>query len=257
MSATTASSSFFATILRPHKGNVAIWLNALWMFAGIFFLGWSASSILLAYFFETIIIGIIHIMKMLVVTYAGKTQKEASLNKKEYKEPPLSLVLFFIMHYFFFIFVQSVFLFSFMEGSDPGIKKAFNVVGNYMYVLERPDVQQAVLAIILMNVILAIRNFFIPGKQHQYTVKEMLFQPYLRIFIQQFVVILGGFFLLFGGSTGAAIVLILLRLFIDLSLQAAAQRKEIKEKIIQKMSEKQTEEEVKKTKSMLSTFFDA
>ncbi len=257
MSATTISSPFFATILRPRKGNITIWLNALWMFAGIFFLGWSASSILLAYFFETIIIGIIHIVKMLTVTYAGQAQKESGRNKKEYKEPPLSLVIFFIMHYFFFLFVQSVFLFSFMQGGDSGIKKAFHVVGNYMQVLERPDVQQAVLAIILMNVILAIRNFFLPGKYHQYTVKEMLFQPYLRIFIQQFVVILGGFFLLFGGSTGAAVVLILLRLFIDLCLQAAAQRQDIKENIIRKMSEKQTAEDAKKTESMLATFFDA
>lgn len=251
------SRSFYRSILVPNRDNAAVWLNALWLLTGIFFLGWSSASVLLAYFLETIIIGIIHIVKMIAVLKWGKAQRrEARSDPGNGALNTWVAIPFFIFHYFFFIFVQSVFLFSFMERRDADISSAFNVFHNYGVILGRADVQQAVLAIVLMNVVLAVKNFFLPQKYHQYTISLLFFQPYLRIFIQQFTVLLGGFFILLGGTVAAAIILIVLRLAVDLFLLAASKSMTVRDRLKNKLAEKQTGDDRRKTKEMFDAFLD-
>ena len=246
--------SAYKRIFFPNRDNAALWLNACWLLIGIFFLGWGPASVLLAYFLETMVIGLIHIIKIFTVWKWGQKQERIATERGLLQGG--GAILFFFVHYFFFVFVQSVFLFSFMERRDADIVNAFDVWHNYLQVLKRPDVQQALMAIVFTNVILAIRHFFLPGKYRELTISQLFFQPYLRIFIQQFTVLLGGFFMLLGGMHAAAVILILLRLTVDLVLLAASRHTPLRERISDKLTEKQQEGDRKKTKEILDTFLN-
>src|SRR5690606_13790982 len=89
-----------------------------------------------------------------------------------------------------------------------------------------------VLSLLAANVAYALRNFFIPKRYMDRTVKEMFVQPYPRIFMQQFVTIITGFALIaFDAPTVAVLVLILIRFCFDLCIQAAVKSAAFKVKL--------------------------
>ncbi len=242
-------------ILLPNKANAFLWVSALCMLFGLLVLHWSPASVLTAYFFETIIIGLIHVVKMLTVLFWSKAQKAIPPNKKT-NENHGGSILFFIAHYFFFVFVQSVFMFLLLQGEVSGVKDSFQVWNNYAVLLQQSDTQQAVALIFFTNIVIALRQFFIPGKYHVYTLAGMFMQPYVRIIIQQFVVIVSGFFMFMNGAIVAAILLIATRLVIDLYLFAAASKKETKEALLNALTNKQDDKTKAKTKDMLRGMLD-
>ncbi|RZL97748.1 MAG: hypothetical protein EOO88_62125 [Pedobacter sp.] len=58
--------------------------------------------------------------------------------------------------------------------------------------------------------------FIISGKYRQTSMMLVMFEPYGRIFIQQFTVILGSMFLTFGWGKGFIVVFAAAKLFFDL-----------------------------------------
>ncbi|MFN3665459.1 MAG: DUF6498-containing protein [Sediminibacterium sp.] len=233
----------------PTGRNLFIWANSLLMLAGLFFFGWRPVIIVFAYVFETIIIGIIHLFKLWYVLKYGEAQNNHVASKDPRQINGYGIIPFFLVHYFFFIFVQSVFIFSAVGKSLPGLSSdAFNVFGNYKFLLSQTDMQLAFASIALANIGYTFRNFFVTGRYHKYTVNMLFMQPYIRIFIQQLVAILAGFFFFFkDGAMVAALLLIITRLVLDLYLQAikynAQARNKLKEKLSAKGSKLQVTDE--------------
>jgi Family of unknown function (DUF6498) len=58
--------------------------------------------------------------------------------------------------------------------------------------------------------------FVLSGEYKTISMMKLMFQPYGRIFIQQFTVILGSMFLTFGWGTGFMIVFVLAKIFFEL-----------------------------------------
>jgi uncharacterized membrane protein YjjP (DUF1212 family) len=101
-----------------------------------------------------------------------------------------------------------------------------------------------------------IFTFLREGKQHKHTTKMLLFQPYLRIFVQQFVVIISGFFiLLFPNGIAVALILIIFRLFIDLTGVYIGSDKKQKQKITGFISKKIPDKETE-AGELIDLFFD-
>lgn len=241
-------------MLLPTKANAFLWVSALCMLFGLLFLHWSPAAVLTAYFFETIIIGLLHVVKMLAVLWWGKEQPALPAGKNN--SHPGFLVPFFGVHYFFFVFVQSVFMFLLLQGEVPGIKEPFQVLHNYHVLLQNSDTQQAVALIAFTNLVLVLRQFFLPRKYRTATVQALFLQPYLRIFIQQLVVILSGFFIFLPGAVIAAVLLILIRLGIDLVLFAVTNRKEKREELVNALTREQEGEVQAKTREALRNMPD-
>lgn len=223
----------------PNKENLFIWLNALVMFTGLLFFNWRPAIIVFAYVFETIIIGIIHIFKLWSVLSWGSTQKNTPVSKDPRQMNGFGIIPFFIVHYFFFIFIQSVFIFSFMGSSIPGISNdGFDVLGNYSLLLSQTDMQLAFACIVVTNTAQATRQFFIPQRYHDFTMQELFMQPYIRIIVQQFVSILAGFFfLLLNNGLSVAIVLIIVRSVIDLYLCALKHNSSMRQHLMAKINQ--------------------
>jgi hypothetical protein len=227
------------TIYFPSSRNLFIWLNMLMMLVGLFFLGWRPVIIVFAYVFETIIIGIIHLFKLWMVYRYGQAQRNTPVSKDPRQMNGWGIIPFFLVHYFFFIFVQSVFIFSTVGKGLPGLPSdGFNVLANYRFLLSQTDMQLAFASIAIANLAYSIRNFFIPQRYHVYTLKGLFMQPYIRIFVQQLVAILAGFFFFFAdGAMVAAVLLIFTRFALDLYLFAVKYNPLVQQKLIDRITQ--------------------
>jgi len=227
-------------IFLPSSRNMFIWLNTLMMLAGLFFLGWRPVIIVFAYVFETIIIGIIHLFKLWMVYRYSNTQKNAPVSKDPRQMNGWGIIPFFLVHYFFFIFVQSIFIFSTVGKNLPGLPSdGFNVLANYRFLLSQTDMQLAFASIAIASLAYSIRNFFIPQRYHNYTLSILFMQPYIRIFVQQMIAILAGFFFFFtDGAMVAAVLLICTRFALDMYLLGVKYNPVVQADFINRLTQK-------------------
>lgn len=224
------------SILYPTPQNAFVWLSSIYLLFLLYIGKASPMTILFAYFLETIIIGVFNAIKMFCSIQFGKS--------KGY-----GLILFFLFHYGFFVAIQSIFAFSLfgIEGASI-IKEPFNLLENYTNILHLEDIKYALPAIVFTHLGKFLSDFLKNEKYIKFTADEIMFKPYIRIFIQQFVVILAFFFVVFSEAGYiAAILLILFRLFVDLTLESIKENSEILDVLSEKLAnEKASKEEVKK-----------
>lgn len=239
--------------LIPNSRNYLIWGFSLLMLCGLFIFNWKAETILLTYFFETIAVGFIHIFK-LFATFLYSTK--SSGQKGKHPASSFFYIPFFAIHYFFFVFIQSVFVFAFFTSAIPGLKDSFDVWGNYKYLLGIPEYFMAFLSVILVNVAFALKNFFLPKKYLNKELESLFTQPYLRIFIQQFVTILTGFtFLFINAALISALILIFFRLIIDLALNYAIYDLDFRNRLINFIYKSKDQNDLDKARKELNIFF--
>ena len=237
------------SILKPSLRNISIWINTLFLL-GLLLFGWADSfSIVIIYFLETLLIGFLQIIKMTITGLYGEKQKREG-------DSTIALILFFIVHYSMFVGIQSVFVFLFFESDYAGIKEPFQILSNFRYALSFSEIRYGLLIIFCGLFFQMIVTFLRDGKQHKYTTKMLMFQPYLRIFVQQFAVIISGFFIiLFSNGLVVALLLILFRLFIDLTGAYIGSDKVQKQKISKFLSQKEPEKE-SDVADMIDLLFD-
>ena len=228
------------------------------MLTGLFFLGWRPVIIVFAYVFETIIIGIIHLFKLWMVYRYGRLQKNLSLSKDPTEIKGWGIIPFFLVHYFFFVFVQSIFIFSTVGRSLPELPSdGFDVWTNYYFLLSQTDMQLAFASIAIANLSYSIRNFFLPKRYHEFPITALFMQPYIRIFVQQLVAILAGFFFFFAnGAMVAAVLLILTRFVLDMYLFAIKYDPVVQQNFISRFTKSDQTKKIKITPQQIDLFLE-
>ena len=207
--------------LIPNKHNLFVWLNAIFLITLLLIGKADPLTIVMAYFLETLIIGIVNVFKMFMVI---------STNPKGEKD--YGLIIFFIFHYTFFVAVQLIFVFVFLGMSDSNIKEPFNLIENITYTMSLKGMVIVLTSILIYNLADYYFNFIVPKFYKKTTTTKLFSRPYPRIVVQQFAVILGGFFIIFSsGLFAVAILLILFRTFIELLFLSNSKLFEPKEKI--------------------------
>lgn len=191
--------------------NKNVWLTALFYIALIIIGKLSATEFVIVYALETIIIGVFHAIRMLTITFLSNKM----INDKG---KGIGLTLFFLVHYGFFVFIQTTFFFVFLSIGDTRISDSLGVT-NFLTVLQFEGVRVALALMIISHFFKYWFNFYKNERFQKVEIGLYMFQPYLRIFIQQFVAIIPGFFIIFGnGGFAVAIVLIVIRTVVDLFL---------------------------------------
>ena len=172
----------------------------------------SATEIVILYAIETIVVGLFHVIKLLFISFL-----RADSPKKKWTG--FSYAGFFIIHYGIFVFVQTTFFFEFLSMEDQRISDSIGFQ-NFITVLGFPGIQ---VGLALMLISYAMRFwiiFYQSGYYKTVQVESYIFQPYLRIFIQQFVAILPGIFIIFGNAGFvAAVLLIIIRGVVDFYIE--------------------------------------
>jgi len=166
------------------------------------------------YFLETLIIGIFNVIRMFTISiYNSKEDKGALVGG-------FFMSLFFMVHFGIFYFVQL----ALILGSGSGIDSAFPVKGGmlpnpflfFKYTIGTEG-RYVVLGIILYQVMYYLYKFIGKGEYRNKAIQQQMMEPYGRILVQQFVVIIGGFFIIFMKSGLAfSILLIIFKTILDL-----------------------------------------
>lgn len=189
----------------------------------------SPVDIVIIYAIETVLIGLFHAMRMVVVSFSSTSVETGK---------GLGLTLFFLAHYNLFTFIQTGFFFSFLASSDDRFEGGMGLK-NWETVLGSEGVQWA---LIVLTITLTARfyiHFLLPGNYHEIRVDRYMFVPYIRIFIQQFVAIIPGLFVIFfDGGYIAALLLIVLRSLLDTWLARMKKKPDYTDKFVHYLMKK-------------------
>lgn len=176
----------------------------------VFFFGWGAAPLVLLYWAENVIIGVVTFLRIIassVWTLGGIGSVFGFF-----------LAAFFSFHYGMFCFGHGVFLFSFINvpGADigmgpPGPDAIIDMLR--AIVAAYPAALYAMGLILVFQLIAAVMDYW-PRRQHEYaSPQEEMFSPYGRIIVLHVGVFAGAFALLaIGDPAIGVLVLILLRM---------------------------------------------
>lgn len=162
---------------------------------GVWFLGWNAIEVFTVYAMETLIVGILTVLKLLICTlYKGKDSWQS--NGRITQTSGLVFILFFIVHFGIFAAVQTT-IFSQVARITPPHSGAMHFFFHWWEYIS-PDMAW-MLGGFLVSYLARDMVPFLQRRDYQSrSMMLIMFQPYGRILIQQFTVILGSMFLNFG-----------------------------------------------------------
>ena len=203
------------------SGYMLVFANLLFII-GIIFFDWSGYAVIAAYFLETILLGAINIIKMFIISIAqpGPTPKKKRVFK-DFKMYGIAGILFFIFHFGMFVGVQLViFIRSGMDIDNTFPYRSPGFIPNIYDFFKQtlPADGGLFLAVLLgSHLFYFVSDFIIKKEFKTITFERQMMFPYVRVIIQQFVVIIGGFILMIGrGGAAIAIFLIILKTMADL-----------------------------------------
>lgn len=190
--------------------NLSLLLINLVPLAGVFLYNWNANSLILFYVAETILIGIIHVIKMSALWVMNSKRESAlSVVRTNTGVKGLGLIPFFIFHFGFFVFVQMMIFGGFTHQNLINVFPTL-FTGTYKYALS---------TIFITKILMLISELFWDNESEKKLPDDVFFEPYPRIFVQQLMVILGGWFAIIGNTLiGYLLVLVLSKTIIDLGL---------------------------------------
>ena len=181
--------------------------------AGVWFWGWDPKEVFIVYCLETIIIGVFNLLKMGIVTAVRKkdlwyTSGGSTLT------PGIVFMLFFLVHYGMFVAIQTG---LFIQVS--GLGNQFHI-GFFGFFLRWPQYISKDSCIMLVGFAISyafkmLWGFIGKGEYRTTSLMKLMFQPYLRIFIQQFTVIGGSIFLSFGVGKVFLLIFALMKIFFE------------------------------------------
>ncbi|MBC8756760.1 hypothetical protein H2O64_18950 [Kordia sp. YSTF-M3] len=211
----------------PNRQNAFIWFNVLFVATLLLTGETDAFSIVMAYFMETLIIGAIHVVKMYrILKYANTTGVKRTANNGG------GMILFFIVHYTFFVAIQSIFVFVLLEMKDPKIDP-FSILQNIEHILTTYEgIYPILISLAIFNIADFYLNFIVPKAYQNITIEQSFLGPYGRIVVQQFAVILGFFFFIFSFAIDIVALLIVgIKALIDFYIVSNPEKNLFKGKI--------------------------
>ncbi len=180
--------------IKNDKTSYFIILHNLVPIFGVIFLDWDPIAIVYIYIAETIVIGFFNLFKILLAKKAIKqadgTYKNANFRTK------LFMAVFFLLHYNAFNYGQIVIITSNIPGREffSGELKYF-----IDYFIYNDGILLALGAIIFTHLFSFFYDYIRPKAYNVFSPLTLIFLPYGRIFLQQFVGLAGAFFVEFFG----------------------------------------------------------
>ncbi len=226
--------------LRDRSVIILIAVNLLPL-VGVLCFDWDAIMIVMFYCIETFIIGVFNIAKM-IKSEAEIPKEHLQKNVSNFSQTnnfgnkpgciKAAMVPFFIVHYNAFVIIQTVVIVLLsIQASD--IELNLNSFISYEFIIN-------VVLIVFSHAYSYKKNYIDKEEYKKQPITSLMFTPYKRVFIQQFTVILGTFFIiLFQGPAGFLILLVGLKLIFDIRAHKISHRE--KNSFLDKMIDLQKE----------------
>lgn len=235
---------------QPINGN-SVFIQSVFLIALLVLGKADPMAIVFAYVLETIIIGVIHVVKLYYVIENNQPSKKIAKLENYFFIP------FFIVHYGFFVSIQSVFIYIAFAIADTRFSTSLSI-SNFIDIFNLQGFKLVALSIIVSNLVSFYFSFLKTKKYENQNLETYMLKPYLRIFVQQFLAIIPFVFLYVTDSVGiiAAILLILMRTILDYYFITVAKNPEKIKKIALRILDKNKPEELPNIEKSLITFFE-
>ena len=189
---------------------------------GVLFFGWSVWNILVIYWLENGIVGVINVLKMSVATGDEVTPGVTLMvnGRPATSATKMGLIPFFIVHYGIFWFVHGIFVLT--------LPAFFSLMSDDGMTLDIGPVVFAALGLAISHGLSFWWNFLHGGEYRRTTAAALMFAPYKRLVALHITIIFGAFAVMFTGAPAAAVaVLVAIKTAIDLGLHLAEHRGEL------------------------------
>lgn len=178
---------------------------------GVAVLGWSVFEILVLYWLENVVVGVLNLFRM---AWSRGDDGPMGCAMKAIMMP------FFVVHYGMFTFVHGIFVGAIFGGPSTTNIGPFEL-GWVWPVIAQHHLWFAVAALVLSHGVSFVANYLGEGEYRRTTMQQLMTRPYTRIVVLHLVIILGGFVVMALGAPIAALVLLVgLKLGIDLAAHA-------------------------------------
>ncbi len=195
---------------RSGRGNLppSAWslvLSNLLPLAGVLFWGWDAFSLLLLFWMENVVIGVIHIFRLALAGGGNPVERYGRF----------FLIPFFAVHYGLFTFVHGVFVVALCGPDSPfrgGSGAGFNPMDLPSIVLSRlgeGGFGAALAALAASHLFSFVSNYLLKGEYKTARAKDLMMRPYGRVVVLHLAILGGGFLAVSMGSPLWILVLLL------------------------------------------------
>jgi len=192
----------------------ARWPSALALLAanlvplyGVLVLDWEVFPLVLLFWLENVVIGVLNVARMLCVDPRDPASWAAKL----------FIVPFFCFHYGMFTAVHGVFVFSLFGGHGVPRVRGLNVLEPAMDAVREYGLEIAVLALAASHLTSFLWNYLGRGEFRRASLRALMAQPYGRVVVLHLAILGGGFAAsALGAPVWALLLLIVLKVGFDL-----------------------------------------
>jgi hypothetical protein len=177
---------------------------------GVLYFGWDVPTILIVYWLENGVVGLLNVAKILLARGApdGRSVNGHSGN--------VVLAAFFLAHYGLFWFVHGVFVFAITGYADPGFVDLANPIRT---VLADPGLLFAAVVLLVSHGVSLALNYIGRGEYLTASAGRQMWAPYPRMFVLHITIVFAGVFIIGMDQPEFAIVLlVVLKTALDLVL---------------------------------------
>jgi hypothetical protein len=185
---------------------------------GVVLWDWSVSSVLILYWFENVVIGVLNVVKMVTSATSGGP-----------RELKVFLVPFFIVHYFAFCGAHGIFLFALFGDTDGYFTTSSDLnllaaLGRAVEIFWTP-LALAAAALSLSHVYSLVINYFMVGEYRRIGLRRLMSAPYSRVVVLHITIITGGFITtMLASPVWLIVILVLVKTAVDLRMHLAEHR---------------------------------
>jgi len=175
---------------------------------GVLFLHWDVRTILVMYWLENGIVGVLNVVRILAAQRPDQSGRASAAAK-------VGLAAFFTVHYGIFWVVHGVFVMVLTNrgGLPGGFQTPLDVVATDQQIL------LGALALLVSHLASLLLNYFGRGEYRRVSPASQMFLPYVRVVVLHLTIILGGFLVIGLGQPAALVaLLVLFKTVFDLGL---------------------------------------
>jgi Family of unknown function (DUF6498) len=180
---------------------------------GVWVLGWNAIDVFIVYAMETLIVGMLTVSKLSIAAASGNKSNDWYVGDQKVKQPGILFIIFFILHYGLFAAVQTSIFAESANINPPGSGLLYFFFHWYNFITKDIAIM---LCVFIVSWLVRIFIPFIVQRVYKTTsMMRLMFDPYGRIFIQQFTVLLGSMFLVLAGGKFFVLLFALVKIFVE------------------------------------------
>ncbi len=254
MSAMSDAAPVSETPRQLRLSAVALVLANLVPLAGVLLWQWSVSSVVILYWFENVVIGVVNVLRMVTASpasldlralaraRAGNDEAKLTAIEQSFGHINMSkiqhglklfIIPFFIVHYFGFCAGHGVFVFSMFGDTDayfgesPGMNP-FGAIARALEIFSTP-LAVAAAALALSHAFSFVQNYLIGGEYQSMNVRRLMVMPYGRIIALHLTIIFGGIATMaLGEPLWVLVILVAVKTAVDLKMHLTEHKKALR-----------------------------